>query len=640
MVPMGSGKGFRCSKGSVKKVGKSWIKSGCEGVIWNNTTFVPAEVVERAKTWPIIARPTAEQNQINALFAQEPAQRGGRLLLIDAGPGTAKTTTVSWSAQSIHKRRKGDLFKYPLLTFNKNAANVALEKLPIEFPDVATLNSWHGRAQGFTRRNYDTKKLNDLWKELTEPNFEKGERPRLGIVGKIVERMRDVCLFTTDETDTNFFADSVNAIFTRFGSLARKAEQTHGAMDLIRDYLPAMLCRSHKTSKKVDLAEQISRPVADAISRTGWKMRFDCVSKRASEWTNDDVRHFASLIRTIQLPQLPGAIVDEGQDLSLCQIAVILAQVFRNGELAVIGDDASGQPGDDGYKAGQAIYGWRGAFGGSFNLIGRLWEELTGEAAVRAQLTKTFRHGPEICAAYRPLNTVIQSALPAGKSEAWIVDQSQAFTAWINLPPGETALWITRTNAPLSKLLIDTLKSQQECCIRGNDGFMGIIDGFIYNGAGWPDTAGEYPTTLAVCLKKLEEMAAETEAAETGAPDPNSMERFVLELGKAIQDDPTLLVKAGLEAIATVGNLRRFIAYYADRKARRVLTTVYRCKGDEADVAIVDDSAKFNESWGDSEEDAACRHVALSRGKRLLLTVNRIAGSDMENAPREMFADE
>ena len=636
-VPMASGKGFRCSKGKVSKVRGQWVTEGCQGVIWQKTTFAVREEIPRAANWPTISKPTTEQKTLRTLMSQTPNQRGGRCVITDAGPGTAKTTTISWGAAELY-RRLGNLKGFPMLTFNVNAKNVATGKLPAEFPDVATLNGWHAGAQGYKFSQYDTKKLSTLFKELTD-HLPKEERPKLGIVGKIVERLRDVCLFNPDESDKGWWMDAVSAVLRRFPGLARKVEQQPKGMELIQDYLPALAVRSHGIKTKIDLQEQVSRPVWEAIARTGFKMRMDCVCKPAAEWTDGDVSHFAKLIRTVQLPSVPGMIVDEAQDLSLCQIATILAQVWNRGELFIIGDDKDGEPGELGYKAGQAIYGWRGAFGGSLNLIARLWHELTGETAIRASLTTTFRHGPEICAAYNPLNTVIQSGLPAGRSQAFKVNPGQAFAAWIALPEDKTALWITRTNAPLSGILIDTLKAQQECCIRGAADFMGTVDGAIYSAAGWYDAAGEYSVNLPTALAKLSELAAEAEGQANGAPDPSSVERFILELGTAIQAEPALLAKAGLEERATVGNLRRFIAFYANKSARRVLTTVYRCKGDEADLAIVGDAAKFNETWGDESEDAACRHVALSRAKSTLLTVGYIVGSDMETAPLEMFAD-
>ena len=629
MVPMAGGKGFRCGVEGNRYTSKGWTI--CDGVIWNNERPTAKVEIPRAEHFPTIANPTEEQITERRLMSETPAQRGGRCVITDAGPGTAKTTTKAWGAAELY-RRLGNMNQFPILTFNTNARDVMLGKLPQQVTDIATINSWHARAQGYRRNQYDTKKLSNIFKELVD-HLPREERPKLGVIGKIVERMRDVCLFDSDAAAKDFWRDAVNTVLNRFASMSKKI--TPETAKLTDEHIGTLTVRAFNEFRKIDLQEQVSRPVTAAMAAIGWRMRPDCILKPASDWTDADVTHFAKLVRAIRLPACRGMVIDEGQDLSLCQIAIILAQVWQSGELYVIGDDQEGNPGEIGYKAGQAIYGWRGAFGGCLTLIARLWHELTGETAIRSSLTVTFRHGPEICDAYRPLNTVIRSALPAGYSQAWQVNDGQAFAAWLALPANQTALWITRTNAPLSGILLDTLKNHQECCIRGGNDFIGTVDGAIYNAAGWYDSNGEYKVTLSQAIAKFEENAdSETE------PDPNAVDNFLLDLAKAIQSDPTILTKAGLPAEATVGNLKRFISHFATKSARRVLTTVYRCKGDEADLAIVGDAGKFNESWGDFNEDQACRHVALSRAKKVLLTIGKISGSDMRKAPVEMFSGE
>jgi len=441
-------------------------------------------------------------------------------------------------------------------------------------------------------------------------------------VGKVLERTRDCCLYA-DPSDRGAWGQIIGTVFARFPSLAKKCA---GQEKHIEAYLPDLAAACLSDSGTIDIQEQVTRPVTLAQHKTGWRMPPELVLAHASEWTDNDVAHFAKLVRSINLPSVAGMVVDEAQDLSLAQIAVVLAQTWKTGELTLIGDDQCGEPGEEGYKAGQAIYGWRGAFGGSLTLIARLWKELTGETAARLALTVTFRHGPEICDAYRPLNTVITSALPAGRSSAYMVAGEQAFEAWLDVPEGMTALWITRTNAAIAPVFLETLRNHNDCTIRGGGDFQGAVDNALYEAAGWYDDGGEYRTSLKAALENLKRIIAEQ--ADGGETDPNSLEAFMLEMGEAIVRDPSLLDKAELtDRRLSVGNLRRFVVYFADRKSRRVLTTVYRCKGDEADLAVVADVGKFNESWGDPCEDAACRHVALSRAKRLLLTCGGVLGS-------------
>lgn len=632
MIPMSTGKGFRCSKGSVRKVGGSWITSGCDGVVWNNNrqTFVK-EKTARADTWPVILKPTEEQEAIDAYLSKSPAARGGRCLIINAGPGTAKTTSLSRSAKRVWERL-GELTGFGFLAFNANARDVLLSKLPLQVPDVHTMNSWTARQQGYQYRQYEAGKVRRIFKEMVE-HLPKDERPKMGIVGKMVERMRDICLFNPNESDTAWWKAAIEATCGRFPSLASKYR---GQEEHAFQYVPAVACQAQRETKTIDIQEQVSRPVTNAIERSGWKMPWQ-LTDTGHVWEESDIQEFCRLIKAIQLPQVKGLIIDEGQDLSLCQIAVFLSQVWRNGELVIIGDDRSGEPGQEGYKAGQAIYGWRGAFGGSLDLIARLWKELTGETVKRLDLTITFRCGPEIVEAFRPLNTVLQSKRSAGESAAWEVGEQQAFNAWLGLPKEKRALWITRTNAPLAPLFLETIRNHEEVTLRSGDNFAGQIDGTLYNAAGWYDDNGEYRASFDTCLTELRRIITEeSENSPSGESDPNSLEKFILEIGEALETDPALLDKAELKSRElTVGNLRRFILFFANRSARRCLTTVYRCKGDEADLVIVSDSAKFNESWGDDNEAAACRHVALSRAKDMLLTVGYIAGSVISPAPSD-----
>lgn len=141
--------------------------------------------------------------------------------------------------------------------------------------------------------------------------------------------------------------------------------------------------------------------------------------------------------------------------------------------------------------------------------------------------------------------------------------------------------------------------------------------------AGFMNKNDEFQESLNTCLSNIRKAMDQEE-------NPDDIDAFMLEIGEAIQREPQLLRKANLEPLATVGNIRKFLYYFADKNSKRILTNVYRCKGDEADVAIVADVDKFNESWGDPHEDDAIRHVALSRGKRLLLTIGHVTGSNME----------
>jgi hypothetical protein len=640
MVPLSSGTGYRCGQPGNRWDGKNKQWSNGHPTKWNDTkqnTSYNKPVIPRATCFPTIASPTDEQREVRRLMGCSPSQRGGRLLIIDAGPGTGKTTTISWGLEELN-RRLGHLSNFPVLAFNGNARDILMGKLPPEVPDVATLNGWGARQQGYRRPQYDKQKVYNMFKEAID-TLPKDDKPNYGQVGKIVERMRDICLYNDDVGDRSWWNEAIATTLERFPSLSKKANSA-AAMKTIFEYVPRLTVQAHSFRNKIDIQEQITRPMAEGSRRSRFKMKMDCCTKPASKWTSEDVTHFARLIRSIDMPSVRGMVCDEAQDLSLCQVATVLAQTWRSGELILIGDDCCGVPSDPDYKAGQAIYGWRGAFPGILQLIARLWTELTGETAVKTSLTVTFRHGPETCESYRGLNKQIRSGLPAGYSQVWQVRGAQAFAAWLAVPPGKTALWITRTNGGNVDILKDTILAGEECCIRGGKDLAMQVEGVLTQCAGWYNKQEEYRTSLADAICNLQVIVNEQmEATDDGKGEaPDSMESFTLEIMEMIAERPELLKKAELPAVATVGNVKRFVTFFANRDARRVITTVYRCKGDEADLSIVGDIEKFNQSWGDPHEDRACIHVAASRGKAMTLHCGALYGCTAKLAPDDMFA--
>jgi len=617
VVPMSSGKGFRCAKPGNRWDGKKW--SLCDGVIWNKSGSYTKKLVERAKAFPVIATPTDEQLQIRADLSVNPTVRGSRAMIINAGPGTGKTTTLSWATEAIYQRL-GNLEGFAFLAFNVNAKDVLLSKLPLQVPDVFTLNGYGARTQGYQYKQYEAGKIRRIYRDMTA-GIPKEDKQPAGIIPQIIERSRDLCLFNSTE-NREAWSGIIRTTIARFPGLAKKYE---GFEDHVAHYLPLLALSAHAQDGTIDIQEQITRPVQNAVAKLNWTIKPELVQLGAV-WVGEDVRHFATLIKAIQVPQAKGLVIDEAQDLSLCQIALFLAQAWRTGEIILIGDDKSGEHGKDGYKAGQAIYGWRGAFGGSLQLIARLWKELTGETAIERQLTLTHRCCPEVVGAFQQLNTVLRSSRPTGNGSAFQVSTHQAWSAWLNLSKGDNALWITRTNAPLAKMFLDTLRAKAEVCLRGGSDFQGTLDNAIAPVVGWSDEHGEYEMPLNKAIEGLMEQAAENE--EGGEIDPNSFERFFAEIAGELTKTPELLQQAGItDGKLTVGNTRRFILFFASKTACRTLSTVYRCKGDEAAVVVVDDVDKFNATWnGDRDEAAACRHVAASRAAKHLLVIGAMSG--------------
>lgn len=625
LIPMSSGKGFRCENNKPRKVGDKWVNGGtCEHKEFSSSGFPARKQIDRPSTWRVIENPTEEQLAIFSQFSQAP-QSGGRLRVVNAGPGCAKTSTDAAGAKYLWQR-VGDLSGWHAVAFNRHAADDWAASLPLEFANVSTINSCLARAQGYKYQQYQANKLWQVFSGLTD-HLPKDQRPRMGIIGSMVERMRDILLFNSDDADAAWWSDACECTIARFPGLARKWANQR---DHVLRYLPAVFVRSQADAKKIDIGEQCTRPTTDAIARTGWTMPLSlAATKYATAWSDQDVAHIARLVKAVRIEAADGLIIDEAQDLSLAQMVALVARVWRTGELYVVGDDCHGVPDDDDYKAGQGIFGWRGAFPGSMSLLARLWEELTGEAAVNLSLSYTMRCRPAIVRAVTPLNRQLKSIHPEG-GEAVQVSEEEAWQEWIDLPEDTRCLWLTRTNAPLAVLFRGTLKARRKVCLRGGKDLERLVGYTLREVAGVPKSdQAEYPIPLEEAIDNLRELIATEYGDKEGGEgeDPNALEPFLLSVMEDVQQDPTLLQEAILPAKATCRNVQRMLAYFSTADAPRILSTVYRAKGDECDLCIVSDTEQFNTPWGGDEvESAACRLVAATRAKHRLLVVGSLLG--------------
>ena len=632
-----SGKGWSCSAGQWDFRTKTTI--GCDGVIWNKGNYTKKETIPRAATWANIEAPTDEQLDGRDLLAVAPDKRPSvkmranpvpiatRLTMFDAGPGSAKSTSAAWYLRVIALRCNVE--NWYLNAFGVNAKDSLLEKVPAHWVNVQTINGFGGKLQGFRYNQYKTGKIRAIFKELVSPLPSK-ERPHFGLVGQFAERARDLLFSSNDTGDRSFWNDAIASVCGRFPGLSKKLGEGDNAA-IVSEYLPQVLTAALRDGKTIDLTEQYARPALLAAARINWKMPADLPTKRADEWTQQDLEHLATLIRAVDVPQVDGIIGDEAQDLSLSQIVLFLAATYKRGELILIGDDRLETDTGELVKAGQAIFGWRGAFPGSLTLIQRLWQVLTGEGVNRLSLSVTFRFGPEIVEAVRGLNSVLKSAKPVGYSSVAQVNGATAFSAWLDLPDDYTALWITRRNKPLGPVWRDTLRARKQCCLRSSGDMGAQFSAAVYDAAGWYDDDGEYRTSLAEMLSNL--------SASMGEDDGESLAGLILSIGQELLSDPTLLDcvrdkegKAITDGKATVGNLKRAFVHFACVKSPRVLSTVYRSKGDEADLCIVDDTESFGMPWNgdENERDAVC-HVAATRGKKRLLITGPLHGVAVPN---------
>lgn len=615
--------GLRCGVEGNKWIQKlndgkgAWTKCGFG--VWLEKSNEDNKFVVRPNKFPAIATPTMQQEAIRRWFGMDPRVRGSRCLVVNAGPGTGKTTTISWSLEAAWDRL-GTLDGYHICAFNLNAKDVLLSKLPWQVPCIATLNGLGGRLQGYRGNQYDKDKLRGLFEEL-QADVADEEKESFGEIGTVIERMRALCLYNGNPHETTWWDEAIDVVISRFGM-----EPTPEELLLWRKWVPVLSRMAQRRDKVIDLCEQYARPVVTAIAKTGFKLPWVCAESN-HEWTDDEVRAFADLIREIQVSQCRGLVIDEGQDMSLAMVATYLAAVYRNGELVVIGDDRAGEAEKMNLKVGQGIYGWRGAFPGSMKLIQRLWAVLTGSGASQLPLSITHRCAPEVVEAFSPLNMVLRSAVAPGKGKAFSTDADTAFGIWAGMPAGKRGLWITRTNRSAARALLRTIKHRIPCGFRGGYNFEGVLHHvFGKIGGEYDRRTGEYTNSLEEAERLLVE---EIDKCEEEREDPERMEYFVLEVLREVKADAGVLlqVEGLIHYEATLGNVRRFLMAYNDKEADRMVSNVYRCKGDEADWVVVSDDKAMNAAWGnDMFESDAVRHVAMSRAKTLLCVVGYIAG--------------
>ncbi len=641
LVPMFKSPGLRCDTKNNRFVNKRWTV--CSFCVWlKPVDDRPTEYTLRPTEFPKIETPTHEQLPIRNWFGTAPSLKGGRLLIINAGPGCGKTSTVSWAAEAAWKRF-GDLNLFEFVAFNRNAKDVLLEKLPYQVTGIFTMNGLGMRMQNYTYKNVDEHKLERLFNELVK-DIHPDDRPPIDGITEIIEKMRAFGMYA-DPEQISWWRQAIICTATRFGMFERVKNEEETIERWLK-YVPIMSKMALENSKDIDLTEQWSFAVTETLARTGISLSPEAIS-RDFEMDDEFIAQLAEICREIQLPKPKGLVIDEGQDLSLGQILFFVGSAWKNSELIVIGDDKNHDSGQERYKAGQGIYGWRGSFGGSMALIGRLWKELTGEKATELPLSITFRSSPEVVRSINRLNTTLKSAKKEGSGFAYAADMQTAFSLWCGMPEemgGKklTAFWITRTNKAAGEVFMKSIKARTPVAFRGGNGFEKSLGYILYGATADEDKpkdrvafdfkSGEYPGVSIIDArnrldKKVQEVAVESE--EKAA---DMLEQFIVSVIDELLSDPTILEQvSGLpHTEVTLGNVRRFLLAFADKNSTRVISNVYRVKGEESEWVFVSDSDQFNKAWNqDADEAAACRLVACSRAATGLFVIGALAGVDV-----------
>lgn len=466
--------------------------------------------------------------------------------IVEAVAGSGKTTTIVEAAKRI-KPERSVLF----LAFNKNIADELRSRLPTSV-QAKTLNAlgyriWTRRAGKFLR--VDANKTREICKNLL------GEEERLlePEIKKLVALAKSIGLVPRD----------VRAP----AALVQDDDQVW--LDLIAKH-------------DIDLdAKQVDKAIAGA--------RFVLsVGLRQEQVIDYDDQLYLPVVMGEPPPErYDWVIVDEAQDVSPIQRALIRKVLKPGGRLLAVGDPH------------QAIYGFRGADSES---LGRIAAEF---GCVRLPLSISYRCAQNVVFYAQTVVGHIEAApdAPEGLVECWPRWQGSDMVA------GDMV--VCRNVAPLISLAYALLARRVPAQVMGRDigeGLIALIKRLK-------------PRGLDDLVAKLEKyLAAEVEKAVTKGQE---------EKAEAAEDRVgSILAFISGGSSTTVPELFRSIEELFGNKdgPRVVLSTVHKAKGLESERVFVLDPWRMPSRWArqpwQKEQEKNLMYVAYTRAKRHLVFVN------------------
>jgi superfamily I DNA/RNA helicase len=294
------------------------------------------------------------------------------------------------------------------------------------------------------------------------------------------------------------------------------------------------------------------------------------------EWDFDD--HLISpLWLDLPLPRYPIIYIDEAQDLSPVQHAIITRILEPGGRLMAYGDPH------------QAIYGFRGALSNSLAAL----ED--SHAAVRLPLTVSYRCPTSIVQAARRFEPAMDWAPGAPEGEVLTLPTLPPLPS---LTPDHYI--ICRNNAPIMRLAYRFLRQQLPVTVLGNFGeaLKRFIKSFKTD-----DTT--------ILLDRLDAWYA-TEAAAL-ADDERRL---------AVLTDKYESVQALAQNTTEVSQILDRLDTLFTPKSGPILSTIHKAKGREAPHVIIYSSNLIPSKWAHSPEELAQEdnllYVAITRALQTL----------------------
>lgn len=469
-----------------------------------------------------------------AVYANVATGEGNTIVAARAGSG--KTTTIMGALASVPAGKTIALF-----AFNKSIA-VELGNRAPRGVEVKTLHA-HGFSavrRAFPGVKVDDKKSIGICVALFGAADDLHPvRSRYAAVADLVSKAKDTLVARDD-----LFA--LDDLIDAFGIDCPDSDEDRA---LFVEAAMRVLVRSSEVTDVIDFADMCWLPVVLALR----------------VWAFDRV------------------FVDETQDLSPCQIELLLLCVKRGGRICAVGDER------------QAIYGFRGA---DVNTIPNLIKRLDATVLPLSITYRCSRAVTALAASEVPDFTPAPNAVEGyvGPSNEEIMVQEAAAGDMI----------ISRANAPLMKFALRLLASGKRAAIKGRDIGAGIAR--IVK----KSRARSVPAFLA--------WAKSWHARETArlvkSERPTDAADDMLECLYALSD--------GAKSVAEI--LSRCETLFSDEggaESRITLGTTHKLKGLEADRVWMLDSTYRRNKGG---EEANCWYVAVTRAKTSLYLVQKNEG--------------
>lgn len=324
----------------------------------------------------------------------------------------------------------------------------------------------------------------------------------------------------------------------------------------------------------------------------------------------DDQVYFSACIAG-QFPQFPVTFVDESQDLSPLNHAMLALSMRPDGRLVSVGDPK------------QAIYAFRGADSSSMGKIRRLrssWIDrglLTTFRCPKAIVARQQDHAP----GYRAWHTNPEGqvvSLRAGQE--FVLDEGWSWeTIRALLPaPSCTITVLCRNNGPLLSLAFKLIRAQVGVMMLGREIGKGLI---ALSRKLLPDDNTDRFQCSGIVVKWIED--------ESALARVNGHEERVA----GIIDRGECLLAVIDSGCRDAGELRAMLSKLFAREAGQVqLSSIHKYKGLEADVVVHLDPWRIPSKWakdaakaGDPrqlEQEYNLRYVAETRTKHTLINAN------------------